>query len=171
MMAPEKTFLIFSLLALNCMITAGFETEKCDHGNIMASLRKLQTCMNAEDDAGKDDICHEFKSSRECVASNLQECFAEDNVERIANETLGAIRHAASKLLLNPAFQKSQGFVVTEAQVDSLYSACPNVPDKSFSENVEPKLFVALEAGVGTDDNCTEAEVMKVNVGRAKCAK
>ena len=55
--------------------------------------------------------------------------------------------------------------------MDSLYSACPNVPDKSYSENVEPKLFVALEAGVGTDDNCTETEVMKVNIGRAKCAK
>jgi len=153
------------------MVTAGFETDICDHGNFTASLRKLQTCLNAEDDSGEDDICHEFKSGRKCVNNNLQECFTKANVERIANETVGGLRLASTNLILNPAFQKSQGFVMTEAQVDSLFSACPSVPDKSFSENVEPKIFIALEAGVQTDGNCTEDEMTKVNVGRAKCAK
>jgi len=172
MMALENILIAFSLLAWNFLQTDGFETDKCDHGNITASLRKLQTCLRAEDDTGEDDICHDFKSSRECVTSNLEQCFTKANVERIANETLGEIRLATTELLLNPAFQKIEGFVLTEAQVDSLYSACPNIPDKSFSENVERKLFFALEAGVRTDDNCTENEITKVNVGGgAECVK
>jgi len=171
MMALENILIAFSLLAWNFLQTDGFETDKCDHGNITASLRKLQTCLRAEDDTGEDDICHEFKSSRECITSNLEECFTKANVERISNETLGEIRLGATEILLDPDFQKIKGFVLTEAQVDSFYSACPNIPDKSFSENVDPKLFFALEAGVRTDDNCTENEMIKVNVGRAECEK
>jgi len=153
------------------MMTEAFHTEGCDHKNMTLSLGKLEACLKAEHGTSNDDICGPFESTRECVISNMKNCFAEDDLQRIAKETQGAQRQAATKLLLNPSMQKAQGFVLTEAQVDSLYSACPNIPDKTFSDNVEPKQFFALEAGVQTDNNCTQVDISEINVGGGECVE
>ena len=147
MMVPPNILVCFSLLLLKSMMTDGFQTDQCDHGNMTLSLRKLRTCLDADHDTSDDDFCAPFESTRECVISNLKNCFPEDALQRIAKETQGTVRQ------------------------DSLYSACPNIPDKSFSDNVEPTQFFALEAGVETDNNCTQMEISEINVGGGECEK
>jgi len=169
MMVSKYILVVFSLLLVKLMVSDAFRTDQCDHANLTISVRKLQTCL--DDVSGDDDICSPFLEANECVTNNLKECFIEDDLQRIAKEKLGGIRVASTKLILNPALQTAHlGFVLSEAEVDSLFSTCPNIPDKNFSENVKFKHFFVLEAGVKTDDNCTEDEITEVN-GLGECEK
>jgi hypothetical protein len=169
MVFKETIVASFSLILLKYFLTDGFETNKCDHRTLTMSLRKVQACITAVDESDNDDFCSEFPHTRECVTSNLPECFSEEHVEKMAKECLGFLRQGLTKLLLNTDIQKVLGFVLAEAELDFLFDACPSVPDKSFAEKVGQKYFYALETGVRTDKNCTENEMKNINVVSAEC--
>ena len=86
-MAPKSILFCFTLALLEINFSGAFETDQCDHENITVALGKLQECINVEDGGGDNDFCSTFRSARECVTKNLQECFSADQVERISNET------------------------------------------------------------------------------------
>ena len=85
------------------------------------SERKLRVCMNAvlDDPDDVDGLCSGFQSIRECLTSNLKDCFPEDYVQKITK--------------------------------DFFCQKLKQIPDKSFSENVENNYFIDLE--VKTDNN------------------
>ena len=48
--------------------------------------------MNTDGDGGdEDDFCYAFTSANDCVRNHLSTCFAEEDIDRTANETLGKI--------------------------------------------------------------------------------
>ena len=44
-MFPKNILVGFSLILLKSMITDGFQTDLCDHGNLTKLERKLQECL------------------------------------------------------------------------------------------------------------------------------
>ena len=70
------------------MISVGFQSKKCDHGELTMSERKLRVCMNAvlDDPDDVDGLCSGFQSIRECLTSNLKDCFPEDYVQKITKD-------------------------------------------------------------------------------------
>ena len=58
MVLPQKFVVCFSLILLELMITDGFQTSKCEHGNLTTSLRKLHACMT---NSGNHNICLKFR--------------------------------------------------------------------------------------------------------------
>ena len=70
------------LILLKSMIADGFQTELCNHGNLTKLERKLQTCLEEMDYSGDggQDFCSPFQVTKECLSSNLRECFIADDV-------------------------------------------------------------------------------------------
>ena len=98
--------------------------------------------MNTDGDGGdEDDFCYAFTSANDCVRNHLSTCFAEEDIDRTANETLGELRKAITKLILHPAYQKKIGFTLSENDLDAAFEGCPNIPEKSFAENLKLSLF------------------------------
>eukprot|EP00092_Neocalanus_flemingeri_P037123 GFUD01040411.1.p1 GENE.GFUD01040411.1~~GFUD01040411.1.p1 ORF type:complete len:296 (-),score=48.91 GFUD01040411.1:111-998(-) len=165
MMSTLRLLFIFSFF----IFISAFQTEQCNHQEITKSLKKLQDCMNA--DGGEDeDVCYEFSSANDCVRKHLSGCFDEEDVDRSANETLGQIRKASTKLILSPSYQRLIGFTVSETDLDSLFATCPNMPGKKFSENLKPTLIYAIDL-LQTDRNCTKEQINGVNTDFAGCAE
>ena len=167
-MVSKKTIIGCTLLVLNFLHIHGFETDKCDHENLTTALGKLHTCWDSITES-REDICGQFEETRECVASNLDKCFHQKDIKKTTEETLVDLRTIKTEMLLSPDMQKAQGFILSEAEVDSLFFVCPNIPDKTFIENIGAQLVFVLEHGVRTDNNCTEEEITDFNAGSGKC--
>merc|ERR1712106_1148860 len=168
-MVTKKTRIFCTLLLFNNLISNAFETDKCDHGNLTAALGKLISCLDTRTDP-EDDICVQFEKTGECAASILENCFDEENILKITKEVLADLRDVKTGWMLDPDIQNDLGLILlSEAEVDSLFSACPNIPDKTFAEN-QNKTFFALDLeAVRTDDNCTNEEIIDVNVESLRC--
>ena len=157
--------LLFNVIGINT-----FETDKCQHGELITAVADFEKCLEKDSDSeGEYDHCTPFEEARECVDAHLEGCFVEEDLARIGQNTLANIRNFSTTFFLNPDFQKSHGFVLSEAEVDVLYSTCKNIPDKTFAQNSENQTFVMLEEGVTTDNNCTKAEVKEVNKKIIQC--
>jgi len=166
-MVTKKIRIFCTLLLFNISISNAFETDKCDHGNLTSALGKLNSCLDTRADSG-DDICIQFEKTRDCAAGILEKCFNTENISKIAKEVLGFLRAVKTGRMLEPDIQNALGLIpLSEAEVDSLFSACPNIPDKTFTEN-QNTTFFALE-DVRTDDNCTKEEIIDVNVESWRC--
>ena len=159
--------LLFNLMGINT-----FQTENCEHGELTEVISKLGKCLEKDSEVGDNyDHCTIFEDGRECVTENLKDCFLEEDLETIVKNTLATIRNASAQLLLHQGLQQAQGFFLSEEDIDSLFSTCPNIPDKSTAQNVTSQKFKMLEAGVRTDKNCTKDETMTVNAGTEQCLK
>merc|ERR1712002_131745 len=101
--------LLFNLMGINT-----FQTEKCEHGELTTAISELENCLEKVEDQDNDDHCTPFENSRECVTDNLKDCFIEADLETIVTNALAATRNARAQFLLTPAFQKAQGFVLSE---------------------------------------------------------
>jgi len=167
-MVSKKTRIGWTLLVLNFLHIHAFETDKCGHENLTTALGKLHTCWDSIT-VSREDICGQFEETRECIANNLDKCFHEENIKKTSEETLAELRSFKTAILLTTDVQKAQGFNLSEAEVDSLFSVCPNIPDKTFIENIGAQPVFVLEPGVRTDNNCTEEEITDFNAGSEKC--
>jgi len=166
-MVSKKTRIGCTLLVLNFLHIHAFETDKCDHESLTTVLGKTRsTCWDSKIES-REDICGQFEKTRECVASNLDKCFHQENIKKITKETLADLSISKTEMLLNPVVQKAQGFNLSKAEVDSLFSVCPNIPDKTFIENLG--YWEWVDAGVSTDNNCTEEEITDFNAESEKC--
>ena len=164
-MVSKKTRIGCTLLVLNFLHIDGFETDKCDHQTLTIDIGKLHTCRDSITES-MEDICGQFEETRECVASNLDKCFHQEDIKKTTEETMAFLKGFQTKMLLSPEIQKYQGFILSKAEVDSLFSACTNLPDKTFKENLH---VFFLKAGVRTDNNCTEEDITDFNTGSGKC--
>jgi len=170
-MVPLNTLFGVILLILTSRSIEAFKTSSCDHGNVTTSQMNLQSCVESTANSGNDDYCSPLQLNSNCVTKNLKECFSEDDVKRVALERVLIVKKVTKELMLHRDVQKSQGFSISEAQIDSAYSACPQIPDKSFSENPANFISWALRAGAKTDNNCSEAAIEEVNLGLGECQK
>ena len=150
------------LLLLNIIGIKSFETDKCKHEKLIPAVTELGKCLEEDSDAGNDH-CSPFEEARNCVTDNLKDCFLEEDVARISENTLANIRNQSTKLLLHPVFQQSLGIALSEEDVDSIFSTCENIPGKTQAQNAKTQKIVVLESGVRTDNNCTKNEMTKVN--------
>ena len=100
-MVAEKVItlvMVFNLVGIDT-----FQTEKCEHGELITAIRKLGKCMMKEYDAGVNyDICTPFEWGRECVTDNLKDCFVEEDLETILKNRLASIRNTLTQLTLIP---------------------------------------------------------------------
>jgi hypothetical protein len=170
MMVPENILLGFSLILLKTMITDGFQTDLCNHGNLTKLERNLQTCLEEMDYSGDggQDFCSPFQSTRIGLTRSFEECFIEDDVRSTLKETLGVLRKTITKVWLTPYYQKVNGFNKSVAEINSFFSECPNIPKEISSKKGSKQLF-ALGAGVQTDNGCNKEEITEVNVGISEC--
>ena len=115
----RNMFVGFSLILLKSMITDGFQTDLCDHGNLTKLERKLQACLEEMDYSGDggQDFCFPFQSTRKCLTSNLQKCFIEDDVQSTTKETLGVLMKTITNVWLSPFYQKVNGFNKSEVEI------------------------------------------------------
>merc|ERR1712215_15456 len=152
--------LLFTVIGINT-----FATDQCEHEELITAVADFDKCLEnfGSDSDGEYNHCTPFEEGRECVDGHLGGCFVEEDLARIVQNTLGKIRNVSTQFLLNPDVQESQGFVLSEAEVDVVYSTCKNIPDKTFAQNIENQKLIILEEGVTTDNNCTKAEVKEVN--------
>merc|ERR1712215_432088 len=161
-------FAAFLLLSSHVFVDAFF-TEKCDHGNVTVSLRNLRSCANEEGNEN-GDFCSDFKDKRNCVFDNMQKCFKNDDIEKEAKGVLAEVRETVTAVLLNPSMQEANNFYLTEDQIETMISSCPNVPDKSFVDNHEPQNIYGLHA-FSTDKNCTNKDLKTMDQTFTKCFK
>jgi len=164
-----KTSLV-CLFFLKFITISAFETAKCDHEHLKTAIANLDKCLE-EDESDTDDICSPFKDSGDCVENHLKICFEEENIKIIKKNKLAAIRKVTTLFILNPKLQNYFGTQLSESEVDSMYSTCPDIPSKEYTENLTAKQFPELEQGVRTDNNCTLNEITDINVGIASCLK
>jgi len=167
-MVSKKTRIGCTLLVLNFLHIHAFETDKCGHENLTTDIGKLHTCWNSITES-RENICGQFEETRECIASNLDKCFHQEDIKKTTMETLADLRSFKTDMLLNPVVQKAQGFNLSKAEVDSLFSVCPNIPEKTFIENIGAQPVIVLEHGVRTDNNCTEEDITDFDAGSEKC--
>ena len=164
-----KLFSASFLLLSSRIFVDAFFTEKCDHGNVTVSLRNLRSCANKEGNEN-DDFCSTFKDGRNCVFENMQKCFKEDDIEEEAKGFLAEVKKTVSAFLLNPSMQEANNLYLTEDQIETMMSSCPNVPDKSFVDNHEPTGIYGLYA-FSTDKNCTSKDLKTMDQKLTKCFK
>ena len=81
----------------------------------------------------KTSVLH-FNQTRECLISNLQECFIEDDVHSTTNETLVVLMKTITKVWLSPFYQKVDVFNKSESEINSFLSDCPNIPNENSSK-------------------------------------
>ena len=159
--------LLFNFVGINT-----FETDKCEHWELIAVVSNFEKCLEKDsDNEAEADQCTPFEEARDCVDNHLKGCFVEEDIAIITQDTLAGIRNFSASFLLNPDFQQSHGFVFSEADVDVLYSKCENIPDKNYAQNSDNQKYVMLEDGVKTDNNCTKDEIKKVNTEIRQCLK
>jgi len=171
MLQKAETALV-CLFLLKLITISAFETAKCEHENLTTALVNLDECLEEESDT--DDICSPFKEAGDCVENHLKICFEDENIKMMKRNTLAALRKVTTFFLLNPSIQKLQGVHFSESEVDSLYSTCPDIPCKEYTESkefTELWQFLALEGSVRTDNNCTFSEITDINVGMPTCLK
>jgi len=166
-MLRRSVFILCLSSILKSNFSDAFQTRKCDHEKIVRSLTNLQGCLNGEEDS--EEFCSLFQMARDCVKTNLKDCFAEEQVETVANETMAEYREIA----LNPKIHQVHGIELTNPVLQNyiyLIDQCPFMPEKSFSDNVKSKKIDALEY-VQTDKNCTKENITRYNVELGECYK
>ena len=174
-MIPKSILLCFSFALFKVPFNSAFETDQCDHKKITEAIGKLTECLDKEDgdEVNDEDICSPFRSGGECVKTNLRECFSENDVKRIAKETVADLRKT-TRHVLNSKIGKYLGILLSEEDIqkmNSLIAACPNMPEQSFSENLKATAFYALDIAVRTDMNCATDQIAKFNVDIGECHK
>ena len=170
-MVSRSILLCFSFALLKLSFTLAFQTDQCDHTEIIEALGKLQKCLEQEyDDDDGEDVCFSFRKAGECVKPNLGECLSKNAVERSAKETVADLQQTQVNLYTLVGI----GIGLSEKDIKkftSLVDACPNMPEKSFSENLKAKAFYVLDAAVKTDMNCPEDQITKFNIDLGECEK
>merc|ERR1712215_590598 len=166
--AKMKIYLLTSLLiSFQCSVDAFF-TEKCDHASVTSSLENLWNCLNdhqTQKREGVVDFCLPIQKARECVFENMRECFKKDDIERTANETIANVEKVAAIFLsIKEGNDIDQGL----QEIVTIFSSCPNVPDKEFIEGVGRKQITVLDA-VFTDRNCSKEDLKEVDNVYSKC--
>ena len=94
-------------------------------------------------------------------------CFKEDDTEEEAREFLANVKRAATRFLLNPTIREAKDFYLTEDQIETMLSSCPNVPGKSFHK---PKGIFGLYV-FSTDNNCSIEDLNTMDQKFTKCFK
>jgi len=139
--------------------TEAFFTQKCNHAEILDSIKGTSTCRAEEQDEIRSRPCLVFEAADKCAQLYLAPCFGRDTntMSSIEQIHIRSIMQATMAQLNHP-----------EGVVDALFAKCKKAPSKQEVESYDGKMFYWFDFA-RTDNDCSPNDNRAVQNGLLRC--